>query len=155
MVSTHILRIITKGFTDVIDITDTVERAIQDSGLTDGTVTVFIPGSTAGVTTLEYESGAVQDLKDLMDRWIPPDIPYKHNARWEDENGFSHVRAACIGPSLTVPFKNEHLLLGTWQQIIIIDFDARPRHREVVLQIMGEKMGTDAEAAHKPSSVPQ
>jgi secondary thiamine-phosphate synthase enzyme len=138
VVTTCVLDIKTRGFTDVLDITGTVGGVIRESGLMDGTVTVFIPGSTAGVTTLEYESGAVQDLKDLMDRWIPSDIAYKRNARWGDGNGFSHMRAACIGPSLTVPFKDRRLLLGTWQQIIIVDFDNRPRQREIVLQIIGE-----------------
>ena len=138
MVTTQTIRIETRGFTDVVDITDEVERAIVESGIRDGIVTVFIPGSTAGVTTLEYEPGAIQDLKDLIDRWIPADKRYRHDARWGDGNGFSHIRAACIGPSLTVPFRNRLLLLGTWQQIIMVDFDNRPRQREVVLQIVGE-----------------
>jgi secondary thiamine-phosphate synthase enzyme len=138
MVKTDRIQLNTKGFNDVIDITGPVDEAVRESELTNGTVTVFIPGSTAGVTTLEYESGAVHDLKDLMDRWIPSNMSYNHDARWGDGNGFSHIRAACIGPSLTIPFKNCHLILGTWQQIILIDFDNRPRKREVVLQLIGE-----------------
>ena len=138
MVKTDRIELNTKGFNDVIDITGPVDEAVRESELTNGTVTVFIPGSTAGVTTLEYESGAVHDLKDLLDRWIPSNMSYNHNARWGDGNGFSHIRAACIGPSLTIPFKNCRLILGTWQQIILIDFDNRPRKREVVLQLIGE-----------------
>jgi len=138
MVKTDTIQLSTQGFNDVIDITGPVDDAVRESELAHGTVTVFVPGSTAGITTLEYEAGAVHDLKDLMDRWIPSDMPYNHNARWGDGNGFSHVRAACIGPSLTIPFRNRRLILGTWQQIVLIDFDNRPRKREIVLQLIGE-----------------
>jgi len=103
-----------------------------------GTVTVFVPGSTAGVTTIEYESGLVADLKDLWERIVPRDIHYDHDRRWGDGNGHSHVRAAILGPSLVVPFADGRLTLGTWQQIIFLDFDNRPRSRQAVLQIMGE-----------------
>ena len=106
--------------------------------MTGGIVTVFVPGATGGVTTIEFEPGAVRDFQDLMERWIPSDGIYRHNERWGDGNGFSHVRAAFLGPSLTVPFQNRELLLGTWQQIVVVDFDNGPRQRKVILQILGE-----------------
>lgn len=137
-VITQGLRVETNGDTDLIDITGEVARGVIDSGLTAGTVTVFIPGSTAGVTTIEYESGAIRDFRDAIERIAPKDIGYHHDARWGDGNGYSHVRAALQGASLTVPFADSRLLLGTWQQIIVVDFDNRPRSREIILQIMGE-----------------
>ena len=106
--------------------------------MTDGIVTVFVPGATGGVTTIEFEPGAVGDFQDFMERSIPSDGTYRHYERWGDGNGFSHVRAASLGPSLTVPFKDRDLLLGTWQQIVVVDFDNGPRQRQVVLQILGE-----------------
>ena len=138
MVKTVIFSLSTNGICDLKDITGTVEEAVESSGIRDGTVTVFVPGSTAGITTLEYESGAIADVKELMERWIPSDTPYQHNERWGDGNGYSHVRSAMVGPSMTVPFQGCRLLLGTWQQIILADFDNRPRQRTIVLQIMGE-----------------
>ncbi len=138
MVKTESFSLNTKGICDLKDITGMVEEAVVNSGITDGIVTVFVPGSTAGVTTLEYESGAVADLKEMMERLIPADMPYMHNERWGDGNGFSHIRSAMVGPSMTVPFQGRRLTLGTWQQIILADFDNRPRQRTVVLQVMGE-----------------
>jgi len=138
MVRTETFSISTRGFCDLKNITDRVARHIADSDLSEGIVTIFLPGATAGVTTIEFESGAVHDFQALMDRWVPVDIPYRHNERWGDGNGFSHVRAATLSPSLVVPFKDKGLLLGTWQQIVIVDFDNRPRQRSVVLQLMGE-----------------
>ena len=132
------IRFETAGDTDVVNITEEVAEAVRGSDISSGTVTVFVPGSTAGVTTIEYESGAVRDYQEALDRIAPKGIHYHHDARWGDGNGFSHVRAALQGASLTVPFSSGALLLGTWQQIIIIDFDNRPRSREIVLQIMGE-----------------
>jgi len=126
-----------KGFTDVVDITSKVAEVVSSGTMNDGIVTVFVPGSTAGVTTIEFESGAVNDLKDAVDRLFPRDIHYDHNTRWGDGNGFSHVRAAMLGPSLTIPFSGKALLLGTWQQIILVDFDNRPRSREVIVQVIG------------------
>jgi secondary thiamine-phosphate synthase enzyme len=137
-VITQGLRLETNGKTDLIDITGEVARGVGDSGLTAGTVTVFIPGSTAGVTTIEYESGAIRDFREAIERIAPKDIGYHHDARWGDGNGYSHVRAALQGASLTVPFAESRLLLGTWQQIIVVDFDNRPRSREIILQIIGE-----------------
>jgi len=115
-----------------------VAQEVAGSGLKDGTVTVFMTGSTGGVTTVEYESGLLSDLRDLFDRLTPSNIPYQHNLRWGDGNGHAHVRASLLGASLTVPFVDQRLTLGTWQQIIFIDFDNRPRSRELVLQLMGE-----------------
>lgn len=138
MVSTVSLSVATKGFCDVLDITSEVEEAVLGSGLSDGIVTVFVAGSTAGVTTIEYESGAVEDFETLLERWIPSAAQYRHNERWGDGNGFSHLRAACVGPSLTVPFRERRLLLGQWQQVVVADFDNRPRKRTLFLQILGE-----------------
>jgi secondary thiamine-phosphate synthase enzyme len=115
-----------------------VAQEVADSGLKDGTATVFVTGSTGGVTTVEYESGLISDLRDLFDRLAPSNIPYQHNLRWGDGNGHAHVRASLVGPSLTVPFVDKKLTLGTWQQIVFVDFDNRPRSRELVLQLMGE-----------------
>jgi len=137
-VITTSIRLRTKGETDLVDITAEVGESVRDSGISSGIVTVFIPGSTAGVTTIEYESGAIQDFREAIDRIAPRGIRYHHDARWGDGNGYSHVRAALQGASLTVPFSSSGLLLGTWQQIIVVDFDNRPRTRDVILQIIGE-----------------
>ena len=137
-VITDYIPISTKGFTDIIDITPQVRTALSKSGLNSGTLTVFISGSTAGVTTIEYEPGLLKDLPEAFDKIAPMNKRYSHDATWGDGNGFSHVRAAMLGCSLTVPFTNNHLLLGTWQQIVAIDFDNRSRQREIVVQIMGE-----------------
>ncbi len=128
----------TRGECDVIDITGFVEQQVMDSEIESGTVTVFVPGSTAGITTIEYESGAVSDLKAAIQRIAPTDIHYDHDARWGDGNGYSHVRAALLGPSLAVPFNSKRLLLGTWQQIVLVDFDNRPRARRLIVQIVGD-----------------
>ena len=128
----------TRGDGDVIDITHQVAEQVAESGINSGTVTVFVPGSTAGVTTIEYESGLVSDVQQMWERTVPRNTPYNHDRRWGDGNGHSHVRAAMLGPSLVVPFADRRLTLGTWQQIIMVDFDNRPRSRQVILQIMGE-----------------
>ncbi len=138
MVESKTLQFSSKGNCDIIDITSRVGQAIHESGVDSGTVTVFITGSTAGVTTVEYEPGLIDDLDKLFERIAPKDIAYGHDARWGDGNGHSHVRASLLGPSLTVPFSGKRMMLGTWQQIIVIDFDNRPRNRTVLLQIMGE-----------------
>lgn len=124
--------------TDIFDITDQVVRAVDDSSLTSGTATVFVPGSTGAVTTVEYEPGAVSDLKELFDRIVPRDIDYAHELTWHDGNGYSHVRAALIGPSLSVPFLDGRPVLGTWQQVILIDCDNKARNRRVIVQVVGE-----------------
>jgi secondary thiamine-phosphate synthase enzyme len=128
----------TKGFSDAHDITSTVQEFLSSSSLERGIATVFVPGSTAGITTMEFESGAIADLQSAIERIAPRDIEYSHDRRWGDGNGFAHVRAALLGPSLAVPFAGGKLQLGTWQQIILIDFDNRPRTREVHVQIVGE-----------------
>ncbi|MCL4267626.1 MAG: secondary thiamine-phosphate synthase enzyme YjbQ [Anaerolineae bacterium] len=128
----------TRGDADVLDITTQVAAAVQESRLRDGIVTIFCPSATSALTTLEYESGCISDLHRLFDEIVAPDRQYAHNARWGDGNGHSHVRAALLGPSLTVPFSHGRLTLGTWQQIIYVDFDNRPRQRELIVQIMGE-----------------
>jgi secondary thiamine-phosphate synthase enzyme len=138
MVITRQIAFNTRGNGDIIDITGEVAEAVAASEIASGTVTVFIPGSTAGVTTVEYEPGLVADLQELWERIIPSNIEYQHNRRWHDGNGHSHVRASLLGASLTVPFENKNLILGTWQQIVVIDFDNRSRSRQVILQIMGE-----------------
>lgn len=128
----------TEGHGDVHDITDRAATAVRESGLNDGTITIFSPSATSALTTIEYESGCVSDLQRLFDEIADPDRHYAHNARWGDGNGHSHVRAALLGPSLTVPFVDGRLTLGTWQQIIFVDFDNRSRRRELVAQIIGE-----------------
>lgn len=128
----------TKGFTDIIDVTSRIAEAIHRSGITSGTVTVFISGSTAGVTTIEYEPGLLRDLPEAFEKIAPAKAHYHHDATWHDGNGYAHVRAALLGCSLTAPFRDGRMLLGTWQQIVVIDFDNRRRNRELILQIMGE-----------------
>ena len=137
-VITKTISLKTNGDNDTLDITGEVESKVRESNLNDGVVTVFVPGSTAGVTTIEYESGVVEDLSKAIERTAPKDMEYKHNLRWGDGNGYSHVRAALLGPSLTVPFSGKKLMLGTWQQIVFIDFDNRSRRRELIVQIIGE-----------------
>ena len=128
----------TTAETDIIDLTAFVEKALAEWSSLNGTVTLFIPGSTAALTTIEYEQGAINDLKKAIGRMAPEDLYYEHNERWGDGNGYSHVRAALIGPSLHIPVIAGRLLLGTWQQIVLLDFDNRPRERQVILQISGE-----------------
>ena len=137
-VKTQSIHLNTKGNADIIDITSQVNQAVSQSGLADGVVTIFCPSSTSALTTIEYESGCLADLRRLFDEILPSDRTYAHNARWGDGNGHAHVRAALLGPSLTVPLVSGCLTLGTWQQIIYIDFDTRPRQRELVLQVIGE-----------------
>jgi len=124
--------------TDIHDITDSIAEVLSKSGLKAGTVTVFCPSSTSALTTIEYESGAVSDLKRFFDEIIPQNREYAHNARWHDGNGHSHIRSSLLGPSLTIPFVEGRLTLGTWQQVIYVDFDNKPRRRELVLQMIGE-----------------
>lgn len=128
----------TRGFNDTHDITDQVAEALRESGLSDGVAVVFVPGSTAGVTSIEYEAGAVADLSEAIGRLAPEGVTYAHDAAWGDGNGFSHVRAALMGASFSVPFAGKKLLLGAWQQIVLIDFDNRPRRRQVIVQLMGQ-----------------
>jgi len=128
----------TKGDADIIDITGEVSDAVSESGVTDGIVVVFAPGATGAVTTIEYESGLISDFKSMLERIAPQNITYAHNLRWGDGNGHSHVRASLLGPSLSVPLIDGRMQLGTWQQIIFIDLDNRPRDRKLIVQIVGD-----------------
>ena len=138
MVVTKKISLQTKGECDIIDITPQVEQEIAETGINDGTATVFVAGSTAGISTIEFEPGLVSDFQSMWERNAPESISYNHDRRWGDGNGYSHVRASLLGASLVIPFSNKRLTLGTWQQIVLVDFDNRPRSREVILQIMGE-----------------
>ena len=138
MVITKRISLRTDGNCDVIDITGQVASELSDCELAAGTVSIFVAGSTAGLSTIEYEPGLVADLQNTWQRLVPANIGYQHDSRWGDGNGFAHVRACLLGPSLVVPFQDKHLLLGTWQQIVLVDFDNRPRSRQVIMQFMGE-----------------
>jgi secondary thiamine-phosphate synthase enzyme len=138
MIHREELSLRTKGETQVLDLTESVRALVRKSGVREGTVHLFVPGSTAGLTTIEMEPGCVKDLKAALERVAPRDAHYDHNARWGDGNGFSHVRAALLGPSLTVPVGDGAPLLGTWQQVVLVDFDNRGRDRKVVATVMGE-----------------
>ncbi len=128
----------TRGYCDIIDITPQVHQKIKSSKIINGIATLFVPGSTGAITSIEYESGVISDLKNAVEKIAPENILYKHDARWGDSNGFSHVRAALLGASFSVPVRDGSPTLGTWQQIVFIDFDNRPRKRSIVLQIVGE-----------------
>ena len=138
MTFTDTISINTKGFCDIIDITPQVISIIKRHSITNGLITLFCPGSTASITTIEYESGVLQDLKGALEKIAPSNIPYQHDQRWGDGNGFSHVRAALMKPSLTIPLISGKMTLGTWQQIVFIDFDNRERYREIIVQILGD-----------------
>jgi secondary thiamine-phosphate synthase enzyme len=138
MIYSETISLSTKGFSDIIDITDRVDSVVGHSKIKDGLVTVFCPGSTGSITTIEYESGVLRDLQKAIERVAPPNIPYEHDRRWGDGNGFSHVRAALMKPSLSIPIIRGKLTLGTWQQIVFIDFDNQKRERNIIVQIMGE-----------------
>ncbi|MBI4732529.1 MAG: YjbQ family protein [Chloroflexi bacterium] len=137
-VRTGSLTLNTRGNPDIHDITGEVTRLVEQSGLRSGTATLFCPSSTSGLTTVEFEPGAVADLKRLFEELVPSGRDYAHNAAWDDGNGHSHMRASLLGPSLTIPFIEKTLTLGTWQQIVYLDFDIRPRRRELVVQMVGE-----------------
>jgi secondary thiamine-phosphate synthase enzyme len=138
MISTNTISINTKGFTDTIDITYEVTKIVEQSGIENGLVTIFCRGSTGTITTIEFESGVIKDLQRALEKIAPSNVPYEHDKRWGDGNGFSHVRAALMKPSLSIPLIQQKLILGTWQQIVFIDFDNRARHREIFVQIIGE-----------------
>jgi secondary thiamine-phosphate synthase enzyme len=129
----------TKGFNDIIDITPAVQRFINDNALNEGSILIFIPGSTAAISTIEYEPGLIQDLPERMEKIAPIKDRYHHDDTWHDGNGYAHIRSTLMGPSFTVPVINGRLNLGTWQQIILVDFDNRPRNRRVTMQFTGEK----------------
>ena len=128
----------TQAEMDVVDVTDDVAGILSESGIKDGVVILFIPGSTGALTTIEYEPGLVDDIREFMERMVPKDHAYHHEKRWHDSNGHSHVRASLVGPSVAVPFREKRLMLGTWQQIVFLDFDVRAREREVIVQIIGD-----------------
>jgi len=128
----------TTGKSDIIDITSQVSKDVKESSIQSGAVTLFIPGSTASLTTIEFEAGVINDLREAIERLAPEDIYYEHNLRWGDGNGYAHVRAAMIGPSLHIPIIDGKMTLGTWQQIVVLDFDNRPRDRHIIVQISGE-----------------
>jgi secondary thiamine-phosphate synthase enzyme len=138
MVVTEKISLQSQGNCDIIDITPEVQQRLSETDISDGTVTLFISGSTAGITTIEFEPGLISDFKKMWQRNIPQDIPYEHDRAWGDGNGHSHVRASLLGASLVIPFSDRRLTLGTWQQIVVVDFDNRARSRQIVVQIMGQ-----------------
>jgi secondary thiamine-phosphate synthase enzyme len=128
----------TTGFCDIIDITAKVKEFLERENVQSGLASLFVNGSTAGLTTIEYEPGLLEDLKEFVEKYIPSNRRYHHDDRWGDDNGFSHLRASLFGPSLTIPVNNHQLSLGTWQQVVLLDFDNRPRTREIIVQLIGE-----------------
>ncbi len=138
MVVTKKISLQSKGHGDIVDITHEVAEQVARADIASGTVTLFVAGSTAGITTIEFEPGLVSDFKEAWQRLAPDNIAYSHDSAWGDGNGYSHVRASLLGASLVIPFKDKRLALGTWQQVVLVDFDNRPRSRQVVVQIMGE-----------------
>jgi len=138
MVVSRQIQVSTRGNGDAVDITQLVAKQVQDSGIRSGIATLFAAGSTYALTTMEFESGVVHDLRHLLDELAPPGADYRHNLRWGDGNGHAHVRHALMGASLTIPFVDGRLTLGTWQQVVLLDFDNRPRSRSVIVQVLGE-----------------
>ncbi len=138
-VETRSIRVNTRGNADIIDITENVSAEIKNSSISEGNVLIFVGGSTAGITTIEFEPGLRKDYPEFFEKLVPSDRSYKHNDTWHDGNGHSHIRASLQGASFTVPFVNKKMLLGTWQQIILIDFDNRSRNREIIVQLNGRK----------------
>ncbi len=136
-VKSFTLEVNTTSGTDILDLTGAVAEEVRRTGVATGLLTLFIPGSTAALSTIEYESGVVNDLRAAIERLFPSDLPYEHDRRWGDGNGYSHVRAAFLKPSLSIPVEDGKLLLGTWQQIVLLDFDNRPRLRRIRGQVMG------------------
>jgi secondary thiamine-phosphate synthase enzyme len=138
MISQHKIAVATKGFNHIIDITPQLIDMVEKVDLADGHVIVFVPGSTGGLTTIEFEPGLLQDIPEMLERIAPMQGRYHHDETWHDGNGYAHVRSALIGPSITIPFASSRLQLGTWQQVVFIDFDNRPRQRQLHVQIYGE-----------------
>ena len=138
MVVTKKISLETKGNCDIIDITHQGEQQLAETDISSGTVTLFVAGSTAGLSTIEFESGLLSDFEGMWERNVPRNITYAHDRRWGDGNGYSHCRASLLGASLVVPFSDKRLTLGTWQQIVLVDFDNRPRSRQIIVQVMGE-----------------
>lgn len=138
VIISKIIKLHSKGENDIIDITNDVEKIVQDCKIKSGTATIFVSGSTGALTTIEFEPGLIKDFPEMLERLAPKDIEYGHEQMWHDGNGHSHVKASLVGPSLTVPFTDGELLLGTWQQIVFVELDTRSRNRNLVLQIIGE-----------------
>ncbi len=138
MIVNRSLEIKTQGNTDIINITPDIERNLSKAGIREGAVTVFSAHTTCSVTIIEYEPGLIADFKKAWERIVPRDIPYEHDKRWSDGNGYSHVRASLLGFSVTIPFTDSRMMLGTWQQVVLVDFDVRPRDRHIILQLSGE-----------------
>jgi secondary thiamine-phosphate synthase enzyme len=138
MIITKKISLQSRGNCDIIDITPEVQKHLAETDIKEGTVTLFITGSTAGITTIEFEPGLLADFKAMWQRIIPQDITYQHDQAWHDGNGHSHCRASLLGASLVVPFANKSLALGTWQQVVVVDFDNKARSRQIVMQVMGE-----------------
>ncbi len=138
MVVTREIKLQTSGAGDIVDISGDIRRIVARSGVDSGCVTVFVPGSTGGITTIEYEPGLLRDLPEFMEKLIPSDRTYKHDETWHDGNGFSHLRAALVGPDITVPFVGGEMTLGTWQQVVFLEFDNKARSRRIIVQVVGE-----------------
>ncbi|MDP8238668.1 MAG: secondary thiamine-phosphate synthase enzyme YjbQ [Candidatus Hatepunaea meridiana] len=136
-VHTETIELKTNGFPDIIDLSHQINDVLSKSGVINGIMTIFVPGSTAGITTIEYEPGLLKDLPALCERLAPRGVTYQHDEKWHDGNGYSHLLAALFKPSLQVPVLNSKLTLGTWQQVALVDFDNRPRHRKLIIQVMG------------------
>ena len=135
-IKTYSFQVKSQGYTDIIDITKFVSNHIKESKVSEGTAVIFCPGATGAITTIEYEPGLKKDLKEFLEKYFPYNYDYAHHQTWHDNNGSSHLRATLLGPSLSVPFVDSNLILGTWQQIIFIDFDTRPRNRKLICQIL-------------------
>jgi len=138
MIQTRTIVFSTEAEMDIVDVTKDVADILDEATVSDGVVTIFVPGSTGAVTTMEYEPGLIKDMEELFEKVAPRDHYYHHEERWHDKNGHSHVRASLIGPSVMVPFRDKRLMLGTWQQIVFFDFDVRARERELIVQIIGQ-----------------
>jgi len=138
MIISKRINIRTKGENDLIDITPHIANIVKESKLKDGIVNVFVIGSTAAITTSEYEPGLIKDLPSILERIAPKDLSYEHQKMWHDNNGHSHVKASLIGPSLTIPFIDSMLILGTWQQVVLLELDIRARERTIIIQLLGE-----------------
>ncbi|MCP5050734.1 MAG: YjbQ family protein [bacterium] len=138
MIRLNYIRLETRGKNEMIDITDDVRQMVMESEITNGSALIFVPGATGALSTIEYEPGLIQDLPRLMEKLIPEKQYYEHNETWHDGNGHSHLRATLVGPSLTVPFENKQLILGTWQQIVFLEFDNKPHDRRIAVQLNGE-----------------
>ncbi|MCP4217107.1 MAG: YjbQ family protein [bacterium] len=138
MVEMYTIEINTRGRNEMVDITEEVKRLVDDSGVTDGQALIFVPGATGALSTIEYEPGLIKDFSQLLERLVPEKETYCHNETWHDGNGHSHLKATLVGPSLTVPFINSGLIPGTWQQIVFLEFDNKPHHRKIAVQMMGQ-----------------